>query len=151
MCPHTAIYMSSYSYICVLIQLYMCPHTAIHVSSYSNICVLIHVHMCPHTAIYVCALIASSCAWKHPPTHLPTPPHPLPHARYCCHISQHPPPPQQRDPPPSPPSPPPLTPPPPSSPPTPPPPPSERDPPHTPRCLRFLPPFRAVDANQRMR
>jgi hypothetical protein len=53
MCPHTAIYVSSYCYICVLILVgaatvsdiyvlilrYMCPHTAI--------------YMCPHTAIYV--------------------------------------------------------------------------------------------------
>ena len=40
MCPHTTIYassfyyVSSYNYICVLIQLYMCPHTTILVSSY---------------------------------------------------------------------------------------------------------------------
>jgi hypothetical protein len=53
MCPHTPIYVSSYSYICVLILLYMCPHTPIYVSSYSYICVLILLYMCPHTAIYV--------------------------------------------------------------------------------------------------
>jgi hypothetical protein len=54
MCPHTTIYVSLYSYICVLrcgasicvlILLYMCPHTIIYVSSYS--------YMCPHTTIYV--------------------------------------------------------------------------------------------------
>ncbi len=28
MCPHTAIYVSLYSYMCVLILLYMCPHPA---------------------------------------------------------------------------------------------------------------------------
>jgi hypothetical protein len=53
MCPHTAIYVSSYCYICVLILLYLCPHTAIYVSSYCYICVLILLDMCPHTAIYV--------------------------------------------------------------------------------------------------
>ena len=37
-CPHTAIYVSPYCYICVL---YMCPHTAIYVSPYC--------YMCPHT------------------------------------------------------------------------------------------------------
>jgi hypothetical protein len=36
--PHTAIYVSSYCCICVLILLYMCPHTAIK-------CVLILLHM----------------------------------------------------------------------------------------------------------
>jgi hypothetical protein len=56
-------YVSSYCYICVLIQLYMCPHTlymcphtTIYVSSYCYICVLIQVYMCPHTAMYL-----SSC------------------------------------------------------------------------------------------
>jgi hypothetical protein len=66
MCPHTAIYVSSYCYICVLILRYMCPHTATrvlilypYVSSYSHatrclaICVLIPLYMCPNTAIYV--------------------------------------------------------------------------------------------------
>ncbi len=63
MCPHTAIYVSSYYYICflipalslpqrrlwqvcVLILLYMCPQ-------YYYICVLILLYMCPHTTIYV--------------------------------------------------------------------------------------------------
>jgi hypothetical protein len=41
MCPHTAIYVSSYCHICVLILLYTCPHTAIYVSSYCYIRVLI--------------------------------------------------------------------------------------------------------------
>jgi hypothetical protein len=58
MCPHTAIYVSSYCYVCVLILLcrkcvalllgtglYMCPLTAV--------CDLILLYMCPHTAIYV--------------------------------------------------------------------------------------------------
>ena len=35
MCPHTAIYMSAYCYICVRILLYTCPHTAIYMSAYS--------------------------------------------------------------------------------------------------------------------
>jgi hypothetical protein len=65
-CTHTTIYVSSYSYICVLILLYMCPHSiCIYVSSYSttyvssfDICVLVlHVssyyYMCPHTTTYV--------------------------------------------------------------------------------------------------
>jgi hypothetical protein len=42
MCPHTAIYVASYCYICGLILLYMCPRTAI--------CVLILLYVCPHTA-----------------------------------------------------------------------------------------------------
>ncbi len=58
MCPHTAIYVSSYCYICVLILLYMCPHTALYVSSCCSICVLLLLYMCPHTAIYV-----SSCCY----------------------------------------------------------------------------------------
>ena len=33
MCPRTAMYVSSYYYVCVLILLYMCPHTATHVCS----------------------------------------------------------------------------------------------------------------------
>ncbi len=60
MCPPTAIYVSSYCYVCVLLPLYMCPHTAIslpsyriHVFSYCYICVLILLYMFPHTAIYV--------------------------------------------------------------------------------------------------
>ncbi len=74
-CPHTAIYVSSYCYICVLILLYMCPHTSVYVSSYysyggwapfcwcllrcSHTTILILVYMCPHTTIYV-----SSCYCK---------------------------------------------------------------------------------------
>jgi hypothetical protein len=46
--PHTAIYVCD----SVLILLYMCPHTAIYVSSYCYICVLILLYMCPHTAIH---------------------------------------------------------------------------------------------------
>jgi hypothetical protein len=59
MCPRTAVYVSSYSYICIIIQLYMCPHTTMHVSSYYCRCVLIltyvssYYNMCPHTTIYV--------------------------------------------------------------------------------------------------
>ena len=56
MCPRTAIYVSSYCYVCVLVLLYMCPRTAIYVSSYCYICVLLYV--CPHTPIYV-----SSCSY----------------------------------------------------------------------------------------
>jgi hypothetical protein len=66
MCPHTAIcvsaycyvcvlillYMSSYCYICVLILLRMCPHTATYVSSYFHTCVLILLYMRPHTTIH---------------------------------------------------------------------------------------------------
>ncbi len=43
--PHTAIYVSSFCYIRVLILLYTCLYTAIHVSSYC--------YMCPYAAIYV--------------------------------------------------------------------------------------------------
>jgi hypothetical protein len=51
MCPHTAVYVSSCCYMCVLIRLYMCPHT---VSSASQA----RAYMCPHTAVYV-----SSCCY----------------------------------------------------------------------------------------
>ena len=65
MCPHTAVYVSSYccicvlillyvsSYccICVLILLYMFAYTAIYVSSYC--------YMCPHTLVYVSSLHTS--------------------------------------------------------------------------------------------
>ena len=54
MCPHTAIHVSSHSYICVLMLLCTCPHTAIYVSSsYCYIHVLTLLCMCPHTPIYV--------------------------------------------------------------------------------------------------
>ena len=53
MCPHTAIYVSSYRYICVLILLCVCPDTAICVSSYCYVYVLILLYMCPHTAMCV--------------------------------------------------------------------------------------------------
>ena len=67
MCPHTAIFVSSYCCICFLILLCMCPHsaifvssnccrcphTAVYVSSYCCICVHILLYMCPHAAIYV--------------------------------------------------------------------------------------------------
>ena len=49
MCPHAAVYVSSYCYIRVLILLYGCRN----VSSYCYICVLILLYMCPHTAMYV--------------------------------------------------------------------------------------------------
>jgi hypothetical protein len=52
-CPHTPLYVSSYSSICLLILIYMCPHTTLHVSSYYSIQVLILLYVCPHTAIYV--------------------------------------------------------------------------------------------------
>ncbi len=52
-CPHTAMYVSSYCHVCVLIMLYMCPHTAMCVSSYCCVCVLIMLYVCPHHAIYV--------------------------------------------------------------------------------------------------
>ncbi len=37
--PHTAIHVSSYYCICVLILLCMCPHAVVHVSSYYYVCV----------------------------------------------------------------------------------------------------------------
>ena len=46
--PHTAIYVSSYYYLCVLILLYMCPDTTICVGSEDCIT------LCPH-AITECA------------------------------------------------------------------------------------------------
>jgi hypothetical protein len=72
MCPHTTTHVSSYYYICVLIQLHMCPHTTIYVSSYYYTCVLILLYMCPHTTIHassrpfvfvcVCVCILRACA-----------------------------------------------------------------------------------------
>ena len=53
MCPHTAIRVSAYCYICVCILLYVCPHTAVYVSAYCYICVLILLYMCPPIAISV--------------------------------------------------------------------------------------------------
>ena len=57
---HTAIYASSYCYICVLILLYMRPHTTISLSSYYYICVRILLYMCQHTTIYVLILLQVS-------------------------------------------------------------------------------------------
>jgi hypothetical protein len=45
-------------------SLYVCPHTAIYVSAYRYICVLILLYMCPHTAIYVGSMPVV-CAWWH--------------------------------------------------------------------------------------
>jgi hypothetical protein len=62
--PQTAIYVSSYCYVCVLRLLYVCPHC--------YACVLILLCMCPQTAMYVssdcyvCVLIllyVSSCCY----------------------------------------------------------------------------------------
>ena len=73
-CPHTAIYVSSYGYkyvlillyvssryyICVRILLYMCPHTTVYVSTYYCTCVIILLcvlrllyclYMCPQTTL----------------------------------------------------------------------------------------------------
>jgi hypothetical protein len=67
MCPHTAIYVSSYS--CVSSYYYMSPYTAIYVSSYCYICVLILLYVSSYFCIcvrgqvysrycYVCVLTA---------------------------------------------------------------------------------------------
>ncbi len=57
-CPHTAMYVSSYCYICVLILLYMCPHTAVYMSSYC--------YICPHTAIYLSSYCCTYAVYMHP-------------------------------------------------------------------------------------
>jgi hypothetical protein len=54
MCPHTAKYVSSYYYICVLMLLHMrlvqaAPRCR---GVYAYICVRILLYMCPHTTIY---------------------------------------------------------------------------------------------------
>ncbi len=80
-CPHTAVYVSSYCCICVLMLLCMCPHTAIYVPSYSRVphsgytqYVSSYCYMCPHAAMYVssccytCVLILSPSLCVH--THL---------------------------------------------------------------------------------
>jgi hypothetical protein len=55
-CPHTAIDVSSYCYICVLILLYMCPHLSIYASRYAK-CLRQHtsayVSIRQHTSAYV--------------------------------------------------------------------------------------------------
>ncbi len=53
----TILYLSSYSYIFILILLNVCPHTAMYVSSYCFMCVIMLICMCPHAAICV----SSSC------------------------------------------------------------------------------------------
>ena len=66
--PHTPIYVSPYSYICVLILVYMCPHTPIRYrhAAYtqrlrSYMCVLILVYVCPRYrhAAYTQRLLAA--------------------------------------------------------------------------------------------
>ena len=52
--PHTAVYVSSYCYICVLIRggkevCDVCSCLTRCASSYCNICVLMLLYMCPHT------------------------------------------------------------------------------------------------------
>jgi hypothetical protein len=57
MCPHTAMYVSSHCYVCVLILVCMCPHTAMYVSSYCYTCVLIvlyTLYICVLTVLYTC-------------------------------------------------------------------------------------------------
>ncbi len=83
MCPHTPTYVSSYSYICVLLLVHMCsntptnmcPHTAICVSSYWHMCVLLMLYMCPHTATYAVACLSRHLLLRtqHFPVHLPAP------------------------------------------------------------------------------
>jgi hypothetical protein len=57
MCPHTPLYVPSYSSVC----LYMCPHTPLYVPSYCRICVLILLYMCPHTAVCALILLLQTC------------------------------------------------------------------------------------------
>jgi hypothetical protein len=63
MCPHAAIYVSAYYYICVLTILFMCPRTITCVSSgyymcpHTILCVLILLYTCPHTTICVLTLL----------------------------------------------------------------------------------------------
>jgi hypothetical protein len=57
MCRHTAVYVSSYYYMCPELLYIYVPrlrvHTDIYVSAYCYICVRILLYMCPHTAVYV--------------------------------------------------------------------------------------------------
>ena len=54
MFAHTPVYVSSYSYICVLMVLYTCPHVTIYVSPNSYVCLmLLYVSSC----YCVCVLI----------------------------------------------------------------------------------------------
>ena len=48
-CPETAIYMSSYCYISVLMLLYVCPDTVIYVTSY---CYISSVLILPYVSAY---------------------------------------------------------------------------------------------------
>jgi hypothetical protein len=43
----------------------MCPHTAIYVSSYCCIRVLLLLYTCPHTATYVCLGDAKEFSWQY--------------------------------------------------------------------------------------
>jgi hypothetical protein len=57
MCPHAPMYVSSYSYICVLMLLYVCPHTPIYVSSCSYVCVLMLLYLCVLVPLHICYTI----------------------------------------------------------------------------------------------
>ena len=83
MCPHTAMYVSSYDFLCVLI-LVMCPHTTIQMSSQSDELVLLYI--CPHTAICVLILLCVSSYYMCP--HTPRCPHTImcPHTTICAFI-----------------------------------------------------------------
>jgi hypothetical protein len=93
-CPNTLAYVSSYSYIRVLILLYTCPRTPTCVSSYSYIRVLILLYMCPHITLlssseaplvafsYVCCVgITASMLYYFTDTECMYPPQKTPHAQ----------------------------------------------------------------------
>jgi hypothetical protein len=79
MCPHVAVYVSSYdcvhllmlptyvssdSYTCVLMSLYMCRHTTVYISScYPHMCLQtpIHVSSCRYICVYEETVYISSC------------------------------------------------------------------------------------------
>ena len=65
MCPHNAIYVSSYCYVYVLIQLYVssyryiCFLILLYMRPHAALCALILLYMCPHTGMYV--RLTSAC------------------------------------------------------------------------------------------
>ena len=58
---HTAVCVSSYCCICVLILLYMCPHATINLPSDYCMSVLKLLYMCPQTTTYSATLWRQRC------------------------------------------------------------------------------------------
>ena len=55
----SAIYVSSYCYVCVLIR-FVCVLILLYVSAYCYMCVRVLLHVCPHTK-HMCPLLECVC------------------------------------------------------------------------------------------